>query len=96
MPGKRDPSQTTITVSMSKRFLDAVDDACQRLLRGAPRAQIVRDALQDYLKHKHGLIISDDDVLPPARVMDKKSSAPLPQRKEVTYTAKKRTSKKKP
>lgn len=95
MPGKRDPSQTTITVSMSKRFLDAVDDACHRFLRGAPRAQIVRDALQDYLKHKHGLIISDEDVLPPARVMDKKSSAPLPPRKgDVVYEKKKRAKKK--
>lgn len=103
MPGKRDPSQTTMTVSMSKRFLKSVDDVCARALRGAPRAQIVRDALQDYLRSKFGIVLPDDEVIAPPRVgahrhavtlNDAPSAEPLPPRKPVVYEKKKRGKKK--
>jgi len=105
MPGKRDISQTTMTVSMSKRFLGMVDDVCRRALRGAPRAQVVRDALQHYLREVHHLSLPDDEVLPPARsgahrhsvVMESPQSeaaTPLPPRQEVTYAKPKRAKKK--
>ncbi len=103
MPGKRDPSQTTMTVSMSKRFLKSVDDVCARTLRGAPRAQIVRDALQDYLERKFGIRLPDDDVVAPSRLSSHRYEAsvnegsacePLPERKPVVYEAQKRAKKK--
>jgi len=108
MPGKRDPSQTTITVSMSKRFLRSVDEVCARALRGAPRAQIVRDALQDYLQRKFGIALPDEEVIAPPRThrdavrlncalneTPGEASAPLPPRREVSYKSAKKTTRKK-
>lgn len=94
MPGQRDPSQTTMTVSMSKKFLDMVDDVCRRVLRGTPRAALVREALEDYLKSKHQIVLPLDDVLPPSRsvgvkhavVMEEPSKPAAEPRKEVKYS----------
>lgn len=95
MPAKRDPSQTVITISLSKRLLGKVDDVCQRILRGAPRAQLMRDALQDYLKSKHHVDVEDVDVIPPARtfshsVNEEVSKPAAEQRREVKYEKPKR------
>lgn len=44
MPGKRDPDQTLMTVSLSKRLLGIVDKT-----RKVNRAQFIRDALAEKL-----------------------------------------------
>lgn len=92
MPAQRDPSQTIITISLSKNLLKKVDDVCRRLLRGAPRAQLMRDALQDYLKHKHAVDVEDADVSAPPRFQshalnETSNTPPVKQpRREVKYS----------
>ncbi|MGV3664290.1 MAG: hypothetical protein ACO1TE_29225 [Prosthecobacter sp.] len=56
-----------MTVSISKRALAVVDETCRTKARGTSRAQLVRDALQYYLKEKYGIELTDDDLMPPPR-----------------------------
>lgn len=66
MPGKRDPSQTVMSISLSKSLLALVDSARIHKLRGRNRAQFIRDALAEKLASL-GIDVPDDDVLAPDR-----------------------------
>jgi hypothetical protein len=72
MPGKRDPSQTIMTVSLSNRLLGILDSARVKKARGVNRAQFVREALAEYLA-KLGFPVPEDDLMPPDRVKPKTS-----------------------
>jgi len=89
MPGKRDPDQTLMTVSLSKRLLGIVDKT-----RKVNRAQFIRDALAEKLASM-GIPVPGSVLEVPDRVKvrhdvhrlnvtlnDEPSADPIPPRQE--------------
>ena len=92
MPGKRDPDQTLMTVSLSKKLLGIVDKS-----RKVNRAQFIRDALSEKLASM-GIPVPGSALDVPDRVKvrhdvhrmnvvlnDQASVEPTPPPQSVTY-----------
>lgn len=77
MPGKRDPSQTIMSVSLSRKLLSVVDSARVKKLRGVNRAQFIRDALAEKLE-RMGIEVPLEDILAPDRVTQHDEQPPAP------------------
>jgi hypothetical protein len=87
MPGKRDPSQTIMSVSLSRKLLSVVDSARVKKLRGVNRAQFIRDALAEKLS-RMGIDVPLEDIIAPDRAMVHEE----PEEYKVTKPTKKRKS----
>ena len=79
MPSKRNPSQTTLTLSIPREMLSEINNAVRKHYAVAGRSQLIREAVVEHLQTL-GCDTQWMDITPPMRLHDKPSTkAPLPQ-----------------